>query len=291
MTFYEIELKSIPKILFCGDITVENYKNTFHNKKDFLELSLVLEGEFHRIYKDKTQKICSPKMFDFINEYSDFETIAVAGKIVRHKTVGVSVEYSCVKREISDFDDIDRLKRDIVEKGIILVPDMVVLEEYYEKANSILQETITAKMSNNPRYVLYSVYSLYKLFALLTEFCLDRIEKNFSAVSSNALTYVEKTKKYIEEHYNEKLTISDIALKIGVSEGYIQDIFKKVTGITVLKYLNRHRVEIFIRYVEDYRLNLANASALVGVEDPAYMSRLFKNIKGISFRAYFEKNK
>jgi hypothetical protein len=201
MTFYEIELKSIPKILFCGDFIVENYKNFFRERKDFLELTIILEGGYYRIYNDKSKDICEPETFSFINKQSDYNTVAFNNELQRHITVGIEAEYNCIKRNISDCNDIERIKSDILQKGTLLIPDMVKLDEYREKTNSILNEIIWAKMSNNPRSVPYAMHSLYKLFALLSEFTLDRIEKRNSNVAPNVLSYVEKAKKYIQNRH------------------------------------------------------------------------------------------
>ena len=69
----------------------------------------------------------------------------------------------------------------------------------------------------------------------------------------------------------------------------IFDIFKKTTGVSVLHYINQYRVNIVKQYVERYKLPLYEAAFQVGIDDPAYMSRLFKKITGTSYREYFTK--
>jgi len=289
MIFYEFELKTIPEIIFCADVTIENYSNTFHNRVNFLELSLILKGRYYRQYTDNTRDICRPKCFNCINQQSDYDTLAVDKELQRHISVGLNVEYNCVRHETEQLNDIERLKNDVIKKGTILIPDMCELEEYNENIISIFQELIWSYLSKNPKHVLYAKTHLYNLFAMLTEFVLDRIDKSSTNVSPTAIMYVENAKKYIEKHYKEKILISDIAEKIGISEGYLFVVFKKITGMTIMHYVTRHKINAFIQYVKEYNLNLCEAGVQVGIEDPAYMSRLFKKVKGISFRKYFDK--
>ena len=73
---------------------------------------------------------------------------------------------------------------------------------------------------------------------------------------------------------------------MGVSQGYLQNIFKKVTGLTIIEYINREKIDAVKRNTANGRMNLHDAAKFVGIEDQAYMSRLFKKVTGISFQQY-----
>ena len=53
--------------------------------------------------------------------------------------------------------------------------------------------------------------------------------------------YVTQALQYIDQHYQEELTIHDIAEHIGVSNDYFSRQFKQVTGIAPVEYLRRYR--------------------------------------------------
>lgn len=288
MTFYEIKLNSIPKIIFCSDVTIENYKNSFHHRENFLEISLNLQGDTYRVLPDKTKQPCPEHQIATITTLSDFDIYSQNSETQRHITVGITADYSCVKRDTENCTDLERIKKDILEKGLILLPDAIELQDFSDKTESILRDIMWAHISGNPRHVLYALSYWYKLTALLTEFVLLKIEKAVFPLSPGALLYVEKAKRFISKHYNKKITAEDIAKELDISQGYLFDIFKKATGLTLIRYINIHKVNIFIGYIKDYRLNLNEAAAQVGIDDPAYMSRLFKKVTGTNFRNYFE---
>ena len=289
MLFYEIQLHSIPKIRFSVDVTVDNYQVSFHNYEDFLELTMILSGRTRRKYADGSLDYCQPNMFLAITQMSDFITDAIDNEPQRHVTVGVNVKYTCTKRDTLNCKDLERIKKEIVEKGLLLIPDMAIPTRQGDEIRRVLNKISRAYSSKDPHRTSYALAHWYHLTALLTEYVVGELEQATYIVPPGSTVYVERAKRYIEEHYAEKIHIADIAKSLGISEGYLHDIFKKVTRLTVLQYINQHRINIFKQYVETYGLSLSEAALQVGIEDPAYMSRLFKKVTGLSFREYFQK--
>lgn len=289
MIFYEIELQSIPQIKFSLDVSLDNYQVRFENYADFLELTIVLEGRTIRTLSDGTLTYCDPGMFVTINQTSNFSITAINNEHQRHITVGANVKHSCVKRDTETCNDMERIKKSMLEKKIILIPDMVFLKEKHEEIANKITKIIRSFSSNDPRRSTYSLAHWFHLTSLLTEYVLNELEKRANELPPSAMNYVEQAKRYIEKHYAQKIFIKDISKVLNISEGYLFDIFKKATGMSVLDYINHYRVNVVKQYVKTYHLSLCEAALQVGIEDPAYMSRLFKKVTGISYREFISK--
>lgn len=54
---------------------------------------------------------------------------------------------------------------------------------------------------------------------------------------------VSKAVSYLQEHYNESVSLSSCAVSVGVNSSYLSRIFHEETGSTLTEYLNRIRVE------------------------------------------------
>lgn len=93
---------------------------------------------------------------------------------------------------------------------------------------------------------------------------------------------------YIETHLDEKIDLGDIAQKCYWSEGYFRSVFKDVTGLSPVEYLNRLRIVKSLEYMEKDQLMISEAAEKVGIYDPSYYSRLFKKVIGYSPR-YFKR--
>lgn len=48
---------------------------------------------------------------------------------------------------------------------------------------------------------------------------------------------------YIEQHYFERISLSDLANLGGLSGDYVSKIFKKMTSYSVIEYLNNYRLK------------------------------------------------
>lgn len=97
--------------------------------------------------------------------------------------------------------------------------------------------------------------------------------------------YVTQALQYIDAHYQEELTIHDIAEHIGVSNDYFSRQFKQVTGIAPVEYLRRYR---FARAMELLAsgMSVTDVSHQVGFRNLCHFSREFKNQLGVTPSQY-----
>ncbi len=97
--------------------------------------------------------------------------------------------------------------------------------------------------------------------------------------------YVTQALQYIDKHYQDELTIHDIAEHIGVSNDYFSRQFKQVTGIAPVEYLRRYR---FARAMELLAggESVTDVSRQVGFKNLCHFSREFKNQLGVTPSQY-----
>ncbi|WP_270170907.1 AraC family transcriptional regulator [Paenibacillus sp. SYP-B4298] len=93
---------------------------------------------------------------------------------------------------------------------------------------------------------------------------------------------VERTIRYIADHYNEPLTVDQLAGRAGVSRWRYSQLFKELTGHIPLEYINAIRLEHaqhLLILTEDRLCDIAQA---VGYSNEYYFNRRFKQAMGIS---------
>lgn len=64
-------------------------------------------------------------------------------------------------------------------------------------------------------------------------------------------------------------------------------IFKKSLHCTPLAYINKRRISTLIDPVKNKNLTLREAACNVGLDDPAYSSRLFQKVMGVCFHDFW----
>ena len=85
-----------------------------------------------------------------------------------------------------------------------------------------------------------------------------------------------KVLAYLDNHFTEKIEISTIANKFGYELSYFSQKFKKITGISPIKYLNKLRIKKSEFLLKNTDFSIEIVSQECGFESANYFSRCFK---------------
>ena len=96
---------------------------------------------------------------------------------------------------------------------------------------------------------------------------------------------VKQAISYMEQHYKEKLQLTDVAEKVYVSHWHLSKLLNS-TGKSFSDVLNEIRIENAKELMEDSSLHIADISERVGFADTAHFSRVFKKYTGMSANEY-----
>lgn len=104
--------------------------------------------------------------------------------------------------------------------------------------------------------------------------------RKYTQCSSSNQKAIAAVLMYIEEHLDETLDFNDIARRCAFSPNYFRKLFKDVTGLAPVAYVNRLRVVRACEYMQRDGMSIRDAAERVGVYDLNYFSRMFKKIMG-----------
>lgn len=97
---------------------------------------------------------------------------------------------------------------------------------------------------------------------------------------------VRNALKYIDEHYNEKLTLIEVADNVYVSQWHLSKLLKKHTNQNFCDILNGIRIEQAKKLLRDPSLKIHEISEKIGFTDVTHFSKKFKQIVGVSANEY-----
>jgi two-component system response regulator YesN len=97
---------------------------------------------------------------------------------------------------------------------------------------------------------------------------------------------VSEALAFMEAHYPEALTLSQVAKKIGVSPNYLSALFSKTAHVGFTEKLNRLRIERACEYFAAGGVRTYEVAFKVGFKDEKYFSNVFKKIMGVSPSQY-----
>ena len=144
---------------------------------------------------------------------------------------------------------------------------------------------------------LYNRFTMYQSFApdmpyqenLKNYEEARKIYQSFHQNEGHYKNDVAKTIAYIEKNYMYRLTLASISANVNLSSSYLCRVFKSEVGTSITSYLNNLRIRKAATLIKEQDLSLKEISAMVGIDDQLYFSRLFKKCMGISPSEYGKK--
>jgi transcriptional regulator GlxA family with amidase domain len=100
---------------------------------------------------------------------------------------------------------------------------------------------------------------------------------------------IKRAQEFIEQNYQEKITIEELASMVAVSRRNFERRFKKATANTVAEYIQRVKIEAAKMSLESSRENVNEVMYKVGYSDNKAFRTTFKKITGISPLEYRNK--
>lgn len=97
---------------------------------------------------------------------------------------------------------------------------------------------------------------------------------------------VKNALEYIRENSQEKLRLVDVAEQVYVSQWHLSKLLNKHTGKTFSDILNSARMEKARELLKDPSLRIYDVAEMVGFQDLAHFSRVFKKMEGMSANEY-----
>ncbi|MEO0795628.1 MAG: PocR ligand-binding domain-containing protein [Verrucomicrobiota bacterium] len=93
---------------------------------------------------------------------------------------------------------------------------------------------------------------------------------------------VANAKKYIQERYQEAMSLDEAAKAVNASTRHFCKVFKQATGITFTDYLARVRVEKAKNLLQNPNLRVSEIAFETGFESISQFNRSFKRISGLT---------
>lgn len=91
---------------------------------------------------------------------------------------------------------------------------------------------------------------------------------------------------YLEQHYSENPSLMEIAATFNYSVSHICRVFKKSYNESIVNYVIKLKINEALKLIEQNEKSLNSICEILGFDDIAYFSRLFKKHTGMTPSAY-----
>jgi AraC-like DNA-binding protein len=147
----------------------------------------------------------------------------------------------------------------------------------------IVIDVLNSKHINSEGEELIVKGTFYQLFGILQNDGVLRLEaKQQEKAVNKAANKVNKVIEYIEEHFDEDITIESAAQIMNVNPSYFCRIFKQEMGNTFVHYLNDYRIMQAKQRLLKPEASITEVMYETGFSNYSYFNRVFKQYSGCS---------
>ncbi|WP_261305374.1 response regulator [Paenibacillus andongensis] len=183
---------------------------------------------------------------------------------------------------------VDELFEETITASVPPAPEVVkgFCDELAFLINRVFSEKLThEEMKQIERHVLYiknlSSYKLKELQGNMKELCRMGCELIQKRHVEDTNQVVEQVIEHIRQNVSSNMTVNDYAKLVYLSGSYFANLFKKVTGMTVVQFVTTERMEQAKIMLAQGKQVQEIAQAL-GYEDRPHFSELFKKHTGMT---------
>lgn len=247
-------------------------ESTYHDH-DFTELTYILSG--------KGKYLVEGKVYDI--EAGD---VIICNPGVKHQNILVNPKEPTVEF-FAGFTGFHF--KNMPPNSIVLKDGSYVLHTTTESKQEIAKHCYEMIAENESaqigKYFMLKAHLMQILLLMIRDITEveERTQKGCTFESYNKSYAVKKIINYLNENYENKISLDQIAHNMYLSPVYISKIFKEETGESPINYLIKIRLE----KAKDILLNsdggsIKSIANSVGYEDVYHFSKLFKKYYGIS---------
>lgn len=255
-----------PEIVYTFDCW-NSEGNYYHpHSHDYTEISIMLEGEALYTIEDEKHLVKANTIMIFNPGVVHWEKQPI-GTTAHELHIG-----------IRNFLLTGYPKDTMPNRNAILVPQAnhhKIMEIAWNLVSEIEQESLEFRAMTKALTVQLIVQIIRSLEA---SHSLNAIRINPTV--SRKQNLVNDALHYIDGHYNEEITIDQIAQELLISPTYLSRIFKEVQDISIINYLIDIRMNHAATLLKESNLAVKEVAELVGYQDPLYFSKQFKKYFG-----------
>jgi two-component system response regulator YesN len=163
---------------------------------------------------------------------------------------------------------------------------MAVLIRMNHDLQSIIEENL---LSSNIQMAIHLLS-----FAVAEQCTFSELKRHYLGIASHLIEAkvsenqslhhfnIKPVKQYIDDHFQENLSLEQIATMYSVSKEYLSSRFKKDLSRTFSEYILGLRMEKARELITEYHIPLSKIPEIVGYVDTSHFYKVFKKYYGIT---------
>ena len=250
------------------------------------------EGESHdfweMVYIDKGEMICQADQKRFVlkngemafHKPGEFHNLSGDGLVAPNVSI---VTFECKSRAMKCFAG-KIFKLDQEEKALLslLFSEGLSCYRLRDERDPLLQNMV--KLENAPAGASQAVQNLLEYFlirlARREDALPQRMRRSYVIDGVDIPRSVKEIVDLLKASLYERLTVADVAARLGRSESAVKQLFSRHFKMGVMHYYNSLKIGEAKRLIREGKYRFSEISDLLAFESPQYFSKVFKKHTG-----------
>ena len=197
--------------------------------------------------------------------------------------------FECKSRAMKQFEGkIFRLSPE--EKSILskLFEEGMATYRLVDEKDPLLQSMVT--LDSAPYGSSQMVKNLLEIFLIMlcrnTAVVSKRSRRSYVIDGVDVPFHVKEILDYLQENLYSRITVQDVAKKLGKSESTVKQIFAGYRKDGIIHYYNELKIKEAKKLIRQGRYNISQISDLLCFDSPQYFSKCFKQFTKMTPREY-----
>lgn len=245
-------------IRFEGDIGQPVHKH-WHNS---LEIVLPICGGEYAWVDGRYYKLYQKNMMPLIINSRSIHAFE-SGCPKPYIGLALLINYQFLKQVYPEIDHI-YFKQPDEEVGMLIKKQLFLINEYYETESTHKDLLITSAL-------FHLIYLLVEHLSIEKK---DKIELKSEKNKHRIISIIN----YIDDNYQEDLTIEQLSEVFHLSEGHLSKLFKENLGMTIKAYISQTRAKEVRNALLTSDLPLIDIAIMCGFPNVKSMNKVFKDL-------------
>ena len=259
MEIHTMQIGGTPKIWFAHTFSAPAYSGMVDLSPNSLEITYLKKGSL-TYYNDEGNRANMKEGTLTINRFNQIKKVFTES-FHEHHTFAITFLQGTADNYAFSFSYLPEISDEAVCRDVAKLIDLLIIEYRVNGENS-----------------LKCLSYIFRILEIIDSYSVSVKEDSSYA----NILYVKRAKKFIAENINRSIRVDEIAAALNITPQYLCTLYKKVTGTTLVNYINRLKLENIKNLVINNGISIRQAGESVGLFDESYISRMFKKYYGLN---------
>ena len=175
----------------------------------------------------------------------------------------------------------DRIQQKYIDSvrngGAIFPPRLIQKQDGECETARILAQIREIFTKKEPAYELLVKARLYEIWYLLYTHAGQAEYGADGSRSDYQVGTVRSVIEYLKAHYEGAVSLEELSKEFGISRGHLCRLFKQITKMTIVEYLNYYRITRSVRYLRETDREISEIAGMTGFGNISYFNRVFRS--------------